>query len=34
MNRSEYIKAIIEMLERTPDAQLVAYIYGLLRECA
>ena len=34
MNRSEYIKAIVKMLESTPDAQLVDYVYTLLRECA
>lgn len=34
MTRDEYIKAIMEMLEATSDAQLVDYIYGLLKKCA
>ena len=34
MNKEDYIKEIVKMLESTNDAQLVDYIYKLLQKCA
>ena len=32
MNKREYIEAITEMLERTPDMKLVYYVFALLKK--
>lgn len=33
MDKTECVKEIIKLLERTPDKQLIYYIYSLLKKC-